>query len=89
MKMFRNKKVITYIGIIIVVIFCLLFMTGCNKQIIDLDYSYDKVVCNYDGDKFTLKIDKWRDYEDGEQFQIKSDGKTYLISANKCYLVDE
>ncbi len=63
-------------------------LTGCNKQIIDLDYSYNKVYCNYDGDKFELKIDKWNDY-DGEQIQVKSGKKTYLLSANKCYLVKE
>lgn len=88
MKLFKNKKFITYIGIILAVIFCLLFITGCNKQIIDLDYEYDKAICNYNGDRFALVIDKWQDY-DGEQIQIKSKGKTYLISANNCYLVGE
>ena len=63
-------------------------LTGCNKQVFDFDYTYDKAVCNYDGDKFELYIDKWRDY-DGEQLQIKSNGKTYLLSANNCYLIDE
>lgn len=64
---------------------CLLCATGCNKQIIDLNYTYDEVVCNYDGDKFELKVDKWQDYE-GEQLQVKSNGKIYLLSANKCYM---
>ena len=58
------------------------------KQILDLDYEYNKVICNYDGDKFELNIDKWTDYE-GEQLQVKSNGKTYLLSANKCYLIKE
>ena len=66
-----------------------LLLTGCNKQIMDFEYTYDKIICNYDGDKFELKIDKWRDYEDGEQIQVKSNGKTYLLSANKCYLIKE
>ena len=66
----------------------LLLLTGCNKQIFDLDYEFDKIICNYDGDKFELKIDKWNDY-DGEQIQVISDGKTYLVSSNKCYLVKE
>lgn len=73
---------------IIVLSLIIVLLTGCNKQIIDLDYTYDKVVCNYDGDKFVLNIDKWTDY-DGEQIQVKSNGKTYLLSANKCYLIDE
>lgn len=73
---------------IIVLSLIIVLLTGCNKQILDFDYTYDKVVCNYDGDKFILNIDKWSDY-DGEQIQVKSNGKTYLLSANKCYLIDE
>lgn len=66
----------------------ILSLTGCNKQILDLDYEYDEAVCNYDGDKFVLKIDKWNDYE-GEQIQVISKGNTYLLSANKCYLTKD
>ena len=76
---------IVIIGIAVTIIFSL---TGCNKQVFDFDYTFDKIVCNYDGDKFELKIDKWTDYE-GEQIQVKSDGKTYLLSANKCYLIGD
>ena len=73
---------------IIVLSLIIMLLTGCNRQIIDLDYSYNKAICNYDGDKFILNVDKWVDY-DGEQIQVKSNGKTYLLSANKCYLIDE
>lgn len=83
----RNKNIIMILTIVFGIILALL-LSGCNKQIIDLDYSYDKVVCNYNGDRFELKIDKWKDY-DGEQIQIKSNKKTYLLSANNCYLIDE
>lgn len=71
-----------------IIAICLLgfMLTGCNYQLVDLHYDYDKVICNYEGDKFELEIDKWTDYE-GEQLQIKSNGKTYLVSANKCYMV--
>ena len=74
---------------LILLVLGILLLTGCNYQIADLEYTFDKAVCNYDGDKFELKIDKWKDYEDGEQIQVKSNGKTYLLSANKCYLVKE
>ena len=66
----------------------ILFITGCNKEIFDTSYSFDKIICNYDGIKFELNIDKWNDYE-GEQLQIKSEGKTYLLSANKCYMIGD
>ena len=82
------KKTIMIIEIFCLLIILLIIMTGCNYQFIDLEYNYKKAVCNYDGDKFTLEINKWTDY-DGEQLQVISNGKTYLISANKCYLVSE
>jgi len=88
MKIFKNKKFITYISILLVAVFCLLFLSGCNKQIIDLEYNYDKVVCYYGAEKIELAIDSWQDY-DGEQLQIKSNGKTYLLTANNCYMVNE
>lgn len=78
------KKKILSLGIILSVI----LLTGCNKQVFDFDYEYDKIYCDYNGNKFELKIDKWTDY-DGEQLQVKSDGKTYLLSANNCYMIKE
>lgn len=72
----------------ILIISGILLLTGCNKQIFDFDYTYDRVICNYNGDQFELRIDQWKDYE-GEQIQIKSNGKTYLLSANNCYMIDD
>lgn len=74
---------------IICIVLLALMLTGCNYQVFDFHYTFDKAICNYDGDKFELEIDSWRDYEDGEQFQIESKGKTYLVSANKCYFIKE
>lgn len=74
---------------IIVLLTFIILLTGCNKQLIDLEYDeFDKIICNYDGDKFELKVDKWKDYE-GEQMQIKSGNKKYLVSMNHCYLVGD
>ena len=70
----------------IIICIAVLSLTGCNKQVFDFNNEYNEIICNYDGDKFILKIDKWNDY-DGEQLQVISDGKTYLLSANKCYMV--
>lgn len=53
------------------------------------NFDFSKAICNYDGDKFKLKIKKWNDYS-GEQIQIiTKENETYLISSNKCYLVKE
>ena len=75
MKHLTRTK-ITIFFIIIGILLALL--TGCNKQVFDFEYTFDKIVCNYDGDEFELKINKWTDYE-GEQIQVKSGGKTYML----------
>ena len=82
----KNKLIVlTMLGILLILLLC----GGCNKQIIDLDYTYDKAVCIIGNVKLELKIDKWNDY-DGEQIQIKTrDNETYLLSMNNCYLVKE
>lgn len=71
-----------------IIIVALLMLNGCNYQAFDLEYHFDKVVCYYGSEKMELSIDKWTDYE-GEQIQVKSNGKVYLLSANRCYLVEE
>lgn len=79
------KKKLLSLGIILSVI----LLTGCNQDLFDTEYTFDKIKCNYNGDKFELKIDSWTDYADGEQLQVKSDGKVYVLSANNCYMIKE
>ena len=65
-----------------------LALTGCNKQLIDLNYRYNKVHI-YETDT-CYDISSWTDYEDGEQLQvhIKDKGKI-LISSTSCFLVED
>lgn len=66
-----------------------ILLTGCNKQIIDLDYSYNKAICVIGNETKEIEIKKWTDY-DGEQLQIKDkDGNTYLVSSYNCTLIKE
>lgn len=74
--------------LILITIISTMLLTGCNYSIIDGHYDFDKIICDYNGNKFELHVDEWKDY-DGEQLQIKSNGKTYLLSANNCYMIDE
>lgn len=81
----KNKK---NIGILITIIFLLtMLLTGCNKQIIDLDYNYNKAICNIGGEYKEIKLKSWKDYE-GEQLQITDkEGTTYLVSSINCTLI--
>lgn len=85
-KFLMNKKNITGVAIIVAILLC---MTGCNRQVIDLDYTYDKAICNIGGTYHEFKIDKWRDY-DGEQIQLTDkQGNVYLVNSVNCTLVRE
>ena len=65
-----------------------LTLTGCNKQLIDLNYSYKKVHI-YETNT-CYDISSWRDYEEGEQLQVHIKGKgKILISSMSCFLVDD
>lgn len=87
-KILMNKNFVTIFGIITILL-CLLFLTGCNKQVIDFDYKYTKAICQIGGETKEIEIKKWKDY-DGEQLQIKDkEGNTYLVSSFNCTLVKE
>lgn len=86
MKVIKNKKFITLIAISIIWLLCL---TGCNKQVIDMNYSFNKAICNIGGTMKEIKIKKWNDY-DGEQLQIiDKDDNVYLVSNINCTLIKE
>ena len=65
----------------------LLLLTGCNRQVIDLTYKYDKaVIAMPDGSVVQGTVESWNDYG-GEQLQIKIDGVTYLTHAENVVMM--
>lgn len=74
---------------VIVIAIAVMLLTGCNKQIIDLDYTYDKAICVIGNETKEIEVKKWQDYE-GEQLQITDkDGNVYLVSSYNCALIRE
>ena len=66
---------------------CATMLTGCNYDLIDTNYSYDKAVINLGDKTITVSVDKWTDYE-GEQLQIiTKDGTVILTSSYNCILL--
>lgn len=62
--------------------------TGCNKQIIDTTYTFDKAIMYVGGEWITIDVDSWDDYEDGDQIQVKdTDGNTYLVHSTNITLI--
>lgn len=77
----------------IVAILCAAVMTfglvGCNKQILDLQYSFNYAIIQLpNGEIVEGKVQSWKDY-DGEQLQVKIDGVVYLTSSYNCTLMDK
>lgn len=70
----------------------MLLLTGCgNRDMLDTNYTFNRaIVILNDGTKLELEIQKWADYEDGEQIQIiAKDGKTYLVSSYNTILIKD
>ena len=76
---------------LLLVLLLAVMLCGCNYQMVDTTWSYDKAYIEVtDGQVIEIKVKSWKDYEDGDQIQVTStDGKTYLVHSSKCILVDE
>lgn len=86
------KKSLT-IKLIIIVLFTVILScsvlcgcNGCNYQILDTTYYYNKAYVKIGEEWVDLEIRTWDDYE-GEQLQIKLiDGSILLVSSYNCIL---
>ena len=64
-------------------------LTGCNKQIVDLNYKFNRAIIYLpNGEVIEGRVESWKDYE-GEQLQVKIDGVVYLISSYNCVLIKD
>lgn len=89
-----NKKtmirVIAIIAFVLIVLPIVVMLSGCNKQLIDLTYSFDRAVLTLpNGEVVEGKVQSWTDYEDGDQIQVKINDKTYLIHSSQIVLIAE
>ena len=66
----------------------LLLLAGCNKQMVDLTYSYEYAILSLpNGEVIEGKVSSWTDFEDGDQIQVRIDGKTYLVHSSNIVLI--
>ena len=78
-----------FFAIILAIVICF-SMVGCNKQLLDTTYSFDKAVLVLpNGEVVEGKVQSWADFEDGDQIQVKIDGKSYLIHSSNIVLISE
>lgn len=78
--------------ILCAVIVALLCLSACgNKQILDTTYTFDRAIIRLaNGKVIEGKVKSWKDYEDGDQIQVKmEDGKTYLVHSANIDLIQD
>lgn len=81
------KKIIMFI---LVMILMLVTLCGCNKQMADFTYKFDRAcICLPNGKVVEGKVDSWLDFEDGDQIQVKIDGVTYLTHISNVVLIND
>jgi len=83
------KKVIAILLAALLLV-SLLVLAGCNKQMVDLTYSYERAILVLpNGEVVEGKVSSWTDFEDGDQIQVKIDGKTYLVHSSNIVLISD
>lgn len=78
-----------YLAIVLAVILCVGIFSGCNKQLIDLNYEFNYAIISLpNGDVVEGKISSWNDYE-GEQIQVKMNDKVYVVHSANIVLIKQ
>ena len=84
------KKIIAILLVAVVALSMALIATGCNKQLVDLTYSYEYAIIGLpNGETVDGKVSSWSDFEEGDQIQVKIDGKTYLVHSSNIVLISK
>ena len=79
------KKIVVALTFILAVV-----LTGCNTQIIDTTYKFDRaVIAMPDGTTVSGKVSSWKDYDDSEAVQVVIDGVTYYTFIGNVVLISD
>ena len=83
------KKRIAIAAVLVLAMFAVI-LAGCNKQMVDLTYSYEYAIIGLpNGEVVEGRVSSWTDFEDGDQIQVKIDGKTYLVHSSNVVLISD
>lgn len=90
----ENNNISKYIlaSVTAVMLFGILMaaMTSCNKQVIDTSYTFNRAIINTGNEIIEVKVKSWKDFDDGDQIQIKAeDGTTYLVHSSNVTLIHD
>ena len=73
-----------------ILVIAVTLFSGCNKKIVDTTYKYDRAIIELPGGTVVEgKVDNWTDYEDGDQIQVRIEGKYYLVHSSDIVLIND
>ena len=80
----------TRVALILALMMALCSLAGCgNRQVFDTTFTFDKAIIELpNGEVVSGEVQSWKDYE-GDQLQVKVDGKTYLVHSSNVVLISE
>lgn len=80
-----KKTVCLLLSVIALIV--VLFLSGCNQQIIDTTYSFGSaIIAMPDGSTVSGRVESWKDYSN-DAVQVKIDGKTYYTFLGNVVLI--
>lgn len=79
------------LAILFVLVMVITLLVGCgNRQILDTTYTFDRaIIALPDGSVVSGEVQSWKDFDDGDQIQVKIDGVTYLVHSSQVVLIAE
>lgn len=82
------KKIVTIVALVIVLAVLATVLAGCgNKQLLDLTYTFNYAIIKLpDGNIVKGDVESWKDFDDGDQIQVKIKGVTYLVHSSNVVL---
>ncbi|MBQ2953369.1 MAG: hypothetical protein IJE07_07405 [Clostridia bacterium] len=77
--------------IALLLLIALMLCTACgNRSLFDTTYTFTRaMIALPDGSVVEGPVEKWRDYEDGDQLQVTIGGVTYLTHASNVVLMTD
>lgn len=76
-----------FVAVIATIAVCMSCLSGCNKQVVDWNYKFDRAYVKIGDEWRNVKIKTWADFEDGDQLQLTlTDGTVMVVHSNNCIL---
>ena len=84
-----KKAILSLLGMWCILVIIVTTSTGCgNYQLLDTTRTFNRAIIELpNGNIIDDEVESWKDFEDGDQIQVKIDGVTYLVHSSDVVLI--